>query len=173
MQATELCMEALKLATSQKATKPEKAEIRARCKFLLDEAERIKQIPVWTSAKKKSDLVDSFANIDLRPVSTHRPDLRATVSSATSSDAASSSHAPPFVSKSPNIESQVITPTLALQPPKPKPARLREPVSARVLPVAEKVLLLHASKLNGFKFPPWTGPPKPEEFDLDGGEPFK
>lgn len=163
-------MSALKIAP-----KPERPELRVRCKFLLDEAERIKQIPIWVPAKKNQDLADSFAYMDLRPVSSQRPDLKARVSSAPSSAAASSSYAPGLVSRSPNIQSQVYTPTLALQPPKPKPtARLKEPVSARVLPVAEKVLLLHASKLNGFKFPPWTGPPKPEEFDPDdGGEPFK
>lgn len=167
MQAAERCMDALKLTTTQKATKPEKTKIRAQCRFWLDEAERIKQIPVWMPAKKSPDLVGSFDKIDLRPVLSQRGDLKTRVSPA------ASSNAPPVDSNSPYIQDH--TQTLTIQPPKPKStARLREPVSARVLPVAEKVLLLHASKLNGFKFPPWTGPPKPEEFDLnDGEEPFK
>ncbi|TID14404.1 2-nitropropane dioxygenase [Venturia nashicola] len=164
MQATELCIDALKLAP-----KPDRPEIRARCKFLLDEAERMKQIPVWTRPKKTPDLADAVANIDIRPGPSLRPHLKARASPAPSV------YDPALVSRSPNILSQAYTPTPTHQPPKPKPAaRLREPVSKRELPIAEKLLLLHASKLNGFKFPPWTGPPKPEEFHLDdGAEPFQ
>lgn len=47
---------------------------------------------------------------------------------------------------------------------------LREPQSTRKLPTSEQILLLKASWLNGFKFPPWTAPPQPSEFELKDGE---
>lgn len=43
---------------------------------------------------------------------------------------------------------------------------LREPLSTRQLPKSEQILLLKASYLNGFKFPPWTSSPAPSEFEL-------
>ena len=46
---------------------------------------------------------------------------------------------------------------------------LKEPVSSRELPTSEKVLLLKAGYLNGFKFPPWSTPPEPNEFELEDG----
>jgi hypothetical protein len=47
---------------------------------------------------------------------------------------------------------------------------LKEPQSQRKLPTSEQVLLLRAGYLNGFKFPPWTTPPAPSEFELREGE---
>lgn len=47
---------------------------------------------------------------------------------------------------------------------------LQEPRSTRKLPNHEQILLLRASYLNGFKFPPWTTPPEPSEFELKNGE---
>jgi calpain-7 len=47
---------------------------------------------------------------------------------------------------------------------------LKEPQSRRKLPTSEQVLLLKAGYLNGFKFPPWSAPPDPSEFDLNEGE---
>ena len=47
---------------------------------------------------------------------------------------------------------------------------LKEPQSQRKLPTSEQVLLLRAGYLNGFKFPPWTTPPEPSEFELREGE---
>lgn len=44
--------------------------------------------------------------------------------------------------------------------------KLNEPVSTRKLTTAEEILLLKASKLNGFKFPPWKGPPLDADFVL-------
>jgi len=43
---------------------------------------------------------------------------------------------------------------------------LKEPVSSRTLPKSEQILLLKASLLNGFKFPPWDTPPAAKEFAL-------
>lgn len=48
--------------------------------------------------------------------------------------------------------------------------KLREPVSTRILTKAEEILLLKASKLNGFKFPPWKNPPLDSDFELHHGE---
>lgn len=55
-------------------------------------------------------------------------------------------------------------------PPKTKARVLKEPQSKRKLPTSEQVLLLKAGYLNGFKFPPWTTPPEPSEFELCEGE---
>ncbi|KAK5734611.1 cysteine protease [Elasticomyces elasticus] len=50
---------------------------------------------------------------------------------------------------------------------------LKEPQSTRELPRSEQILLLKASYLNNCKFPPWTTPPAPHEFQLaDGGDLF-
>lgn len=47
---------------------------------------------------------------------------------------------------------------------------LKPPESSRQLPKREQILLLKAGYLNGFKFPPWTNPPAPDEFELREGE---
>ena len=52
--------------------------------------------------------------------------------------------------------------------PRAKP--LKEPKSDRELPKAEQILILKSSFLHGFKFPPWTTPPEPNEFELNDGE---
>lgn len=52
--------------------------------------------------------------------------------------------------------------------------KLEEPVSLRQQSTAEKILLMKASQLNGFKFPPWQRPPADTEFNLGPGEtPFQ
>lgn len=48
---------------------------------------------------------------------------------------------------------------------------LVEPVSTRPLTRSEEILLLRASKLNGFKFPPWKETPRDSDFELKDGEP--
>lgn len=51
--------------------------------------------------------------------------------------------------------------------------QLREPISSRLTTRTEEILLLKASKINGFKFPPWKDEPKDSEFELTaGGQPF-
>jgi hypothetical protein len=151
-------MRALKIAT--KAQRP---EIRSRCQSLLNEAERIKQMPEdWVKMKQEPDFSESFASIDLQPVRLKDSDFKTKFMSTPST-----TH--------PTLN--FTTPSLTPEPPKPKPkptVRLREPVSTRILPITEKILLLNAAKLNGLKFPPWPGPPKPEEFEIrDGEEPFE
>lgn len=47
---------------------------------------------------------------------------------------------------------------------------LKEAKSSRQLSNREQILLLKAGYLNGFKFPPWTNPPAPGEFELGGSE---
>lgn len=42
--------------------------------------------------------------------------------------------------------------------------RLREPISSRKLPPKESIILLKASIVNGFKFPPWDRAPSVDEF---------
>lgn len=48
--------------------------------------------------------------------------------------------------------------------------KLKEPISSRTLTKAEEILLLKASKLNGFKFPPWKNAPKDSDFELKADE---
>ncbi|KAK3115596.1 cysteine protease [Teratosphaeriaceae sp. CCFEE 6253] len=51
---------------------------------------------------------------------------------------------------------------------------LKEPPSTRALPRSEQILLLKASYLNNFKFPPWTKSPDADEFELtDGAQAFE
>jgi calpain-7 len=47
--------------------------------------------------------------------------------------------------------------------------RLREPVSSRKLPAKESIILLKASIVNGFKFPPWDKMPSAHEFTSEEG----
>lgn len=47
---------------------------------------------------------------------------------------------------------------------------LVEPKSDRKLSTAEQILLLRASQLNGFKFPPWTKVPQDSDFQLSDGQ---
>lgn len=47
---------------------------------------------------------------------------------------------------------------------------LKEPTSTRKLSKQEQILVLKASYLSGFKFPPWSEAPKAEEFELNDGE---
>jgi calpain-7 len=51
-----------------------------------------------------------------------------------------------------------------------KVAVLVEPKSDRKLPTSEQILLLRASQLNGFKFPPWTNAPQDSDFRLSNGQ---
>ena len=48
--------------------------------------------------------------------------------------------------------------------------KLVEPKSDRKLPTSEQILLLKASHLNGFKFPPWTGAPQNSDFQISDGQ---
>ena len=47
---------------------------------------------------------------------------------------------------------------------------LKPPVTTRSLSKAEQIILYKASYLNNYKFPPWTVPPAPDEFELKDGE---
>ena len=51
-----------------------------------------------------------------------------------------------------------------------KARELKQPESKRKLSTREQILLLNASFLHGFKFPPWTSPPEASEFELQDGE---
>lgn len=47
---------------------------------------------------------------------------------------------------------------------------LVEPKSDRKLPTSEQILLLKASQLNGFKFPPWIKAPQDSDFQLSADQ---
>ena len=53
-----------------------------------------------------------------------------------------------------------------------KANELKEPISERGLTTREKIILLHASKLHGSRFPPWTSPPVSLDFEQDSGQPY-
>lgn len=66
------------------------------------------------------------------------------------------------------------SPTIVPFPSPRKIRLLREPVSTRVLKTSEKILLLKASSINGYKFVPWTGEPTDDSFSLaKGQQPFQ
>ena len=50
---------------------------------------------------------------------------------------------------------------------------LKQPVSTRALSTREQIVLLKGSKMDGCVFPPWSGHPSPEEFELHGAGPFE
>lgn len=52
-----------------------------------------------------------------------------------------------------------------------KANKLKEPISERELTIREKIILLEASKLHSARFPPWTSPPLPSEFEQMSGQP--
>jgi hypothetical protein len=137
-------MQALKIATD----KAQKSDIRSRCQSLLSEAERIKSSDDW----KPADLVrSSFPSND--QVS----------SQDTLGSSALDFSNKPLPAKAAEIE----------QPSSKRVKRLVEPVSTRELSKAEKIILLRASRLNGFQFWPWEHTPNPKEFELgDEDEPF-
>jgi hypothetical protein len=133
-------MRALKIAT-----KDQRTDIRSRCQALLNEAERIKLMPDnWVQVQP--DLTDSMSSLNLQ--------------SQPSSDSTTNLRAMPTPSLSPGNTPAKQMPT----------KRLVEPVSKRELTRSEQILLLRGAKLNGFQFPPWTGPPNPREFELQAGD---
>jgi calpain-7 len=94
-------------------------------------------------------------NVDNAPNSNVRPSPRPYPASAPSQSAIShSSRAAP----SPAAESQS------------QIYRLREPASSRQLSKREEIILLKASMVNGFKFPPWTKDPPADEFASHHGD---
>jgi hypothetical protein len=76
-------------------------------------------------------------------------------------------------SSSPHPQPKASTPqTAALTPstvPHAQIHRLREPISSRKLPAKESIILLKASVVNGFKFPPWDKTPSADEFISEEG----
>lgn len=63
--------------------------------------------------------------------------------------------------KAPMPQTAALSPSTA---PHSQIHRLREPVSTRKLPAKESIILLKASMVNGFKFPPWDKTPSADEF---------
>jgi hypothetical protein len=68
--------------------------------------------------------------------------------------------------KAPTPQTAALTPSTA---PHSQIHRLREPISSRKLPPKESIILLKASVVNGFKFPPWDKTPSADEFVLEDG----
>jgi len=65
----------------------------------------------------------------------------------------------------PESQTAALTPSTA---PHSQIHRLREPISSRKLPTKESIILLKASTVNGFKFPPWDKTPSTDEFVSEG-----
>lgn len=51
-----------------------------------------------------------------------------------------------------------------------KVKHLKEPVNSRELSTREQIIEMKATMLNNEKFPRWTGPPSPSEFERKDGE---
>jgi len=126
IKAAELCMRALKIATST----DQKSELSSRCQSLLNEAEEIKHNASWRPSPKAQ-----FSQLNLNGYSTP-----------------------------PRSQASIEQPTVA------RIKRLPEPIPTRSQSKWEQILILRASKLNGYTFPPWKGPPDPKEFHLKPGD---
>jgi calpain-7 len=68
--------------------------------------------------------------------------------------------------KLPTAQTAAISPSVA---PYSQIRRLPEPISSRKLPPKESIILLKASMVDGFKFPPWDKTPSTDEFALQAG----
>ena len=217
-------MKALKIATD----KNEKSELRSSCKYLIDEAERIKASQQWSSsaniANHQLEVTlppSTFPNIPAQDIANHSFKLQNPLTSTSNtsvfdsllevhtskskskqaanaapwpvlvhseSDSAQLSHVkedfeptnatlpkpqPSALAQLCEIKSSPSTPTTSSNELTARIRKLTEPVSVRVLSQKEEILLLRASKLNGFAFPPWRAPPDSAEFALvDGAEAF-
>jgi calpain-7 len=162
MQAAELCLRALKIATDSS----QRSDIRLKCQSLLDEAERIKLVDEW------QPLALQNPSPHLTPLESSNTHLEASSMDVSSSDLISTL----------NLDDVTTRDTPSVVPPKPsssfkelprKPTsitRLREPCSTRELTKSEQIILLRGSKLNGFQFPPWKAAPGSECFELVEGE---
>lgn len=126
IKAAELCMRALKIATST----GQRSELSSRCQSLLNEAEELKHNANWRPSPRTQL---SRLNLD--------------------------GHATPPQSQA-SIE----------QPAVERIKQLPEPNSTRSQSRFEQILILRASKLNGYTFPPWKGPPDPNDFHLKPGD---
>lgn len=172
LEAAELCFKAIKIATEP----GQRSEIRSRCQSLLDGAERIKLLDEWRPLAPSPSiepaapaLIHSDASTELLPGSSTSvselidvSDCTLAVTRTQSSTDIHSNFNHLSITAAPPFEAIAATSTNI--------KRLAEPISKRVLATSEQILLLRGSKLNGFQFPPWKGPPNSDEFSLGDGE---
>lgn len=143
-------MKFLKLASNPE----QKVQLRETCKSLLDEAERIKTAETFST--RSSDLLIDLSSPKGSPArrSTSLPFRTADVTSSVKPQATHTRGSPVKKSAATDLD-------------------LNLPVSRRRLTKQEEILLLKASKLNGFTFPPWRDVPNLTEFELGtDGVPF-
>lgn len=93
----------------------------------------------------------------------HTKDVRNAELNSSATPHSSSSHPQP---KAPSPQTAALTPAIV---PQTQIHRLREPISSRKLPAKESIILLKASVVNGFKFPPWDKTPSADEFISEEG----
>ena len=140
---------------------PSRTRINSKCQDLLGKAEQIKAADSWpeidapkTPQADVAEAVEAMNGLRVAKAPSTRISPASVASASKKSQIASGSSRRDEVSKY-----HVTTAT-----------KLVEPKSQRALSTAEQLLILRASKLNGFKFPPWEAPPFPEEFNLESGE---
>lgn len=184
--AAELCLNALKVATS----KEQKSSITAQCQSLLDEAEEIKHSPDWVVLQPQSRF-QSNVNAstssrslppDLMPVrqpATHiaTPDLISGeiladpfVNLSVGEQAKSNTRNSPGLTSSSEPPTAITTPDFTRSQIRPEDVRtLVEPANSRQFPKKELIILWRASKLNGVSYPPWEADPEGSDFSSSAG----
>jgi calpain-7 len=169
MQAAELCLRALKIATDSS----QRSDLRSKCQALLDEAERIKLVDEWhplntvhilgpqdsATASSRMLLASSKSSNTHLEDSTTEPLIGDAISTLNLNDATISSTPRLFPTKPVNSVEETQRKAASIR-------QLREPCSTRELTKSEQIILLRGSKLNGFQFPPWTAAPGSDAFKL-------
>jgi calpain-7 len=176
MQAAELCLKALEIATDP----AQRTEIRSNCQSLLDEAERIKLNEKWqplvsvASERSRSSQHSTSCSFDSLFLTAFlkQPLLKDdSINHSTDNLISLPDFIPLNISDTPPLDAINSSRRYGEEPRETTSIRrLIEPTSKRKLAKSEQIILFRGSKLNGFQFPPWTKPPRTEVFDLVEGE---
>lgn len=152
----------------------EKKQLKARCREMMDVADRIKtsdqwvpvsaQVPAADVNHEDGQLEDQMRHISISSTGTADHKIKA------NSETASSSRTAPAPSRPVLMKATSSSPTVA---PYSHIHRLSEPIPTRKRSKKEEIILYRASMVNGFKCPPWQENPLASEFVLgDSSEPF-
>lgn len=189
--AAESLMKALKLSSSPE----ERKQLKAQCGEIMNVADHIKKTDTWIPAKPPSagstdertgqwvaqvaatTASSSGVRDTTTPDPSHQHDSNAKPNNGIYIDKPSKLHVrsspQPYLSRtfshstSRDANEAAPSPAAASQS---QIYRLREPISSRELSKREEIILLKASVVNGFKFPPWTKDPPADEFATRDGE---
>jgi calpain-7 len=170
MQAAELCLSALKIATDSS----QRSDIRLQCQSLLEEAERIKLDDKWQPLIMMEESTSDVLLPSDPTLTTSSENSSAFLPEGSSDRASSNSVSNLSLNQlairdpSSGNSEEFVRFFGAQAPPRGSASvTLKEPSSKRELAKSEQIILLRGSKLNGYQFPPWKDAPDPEWFTLD------